>query len=307
MVNPAGTWTPILIVLTISWIHSLIDDFKRYLSDRKANHYRVTVIRGGNILKIKSEELHVGDLVFVTEDEQIRADLVLLKSSSQNGTCYVQTSALDGERDFKERRTVPSTHALSKDELFTIQGIIKCPLPNAELDDFDSLLETEQVISLSNEQLLLQGTIVKLLTMLGTILKSTEWIYAIVVYAGNETKIGKNKQTPKIKWTRIDTFINQLVIFIFILQLAIALLLGILGNITSNTIDCYFYFGFQLEEKPWYQFVIIPLRFILLSSGMIPQSLKISMDLVKYFQSLYINWDVKLYDEKSDTPAQATK
>jgi magnesium-transporting ATPase (P-type) len=120
---------------------------------------------------------------------------------------------------------VPTTQSLSENMIQNIGGVIQCSLPNADLHDFDANLDEKT--PLGNEQLLLQGTF----------LKSTEWIYAVVVYTGNETKIGNNKQKPKIKWTRIDYFINRIVVFIFLLQLAIGSALGITGNVLSSTIN----------------------------------------------------------------------
>ena len=42
-------------------------------------------------------------------------------------------------------------------------------------------------------------------------------------------------------------------------------------------------------------------------SYMIPISLKVSMDLCKYYYALLIDWDVQMYHEETDTPALASK
>jgi magnesium-transporting ATPase (P-type) len=34
--------------------------------------------------------LNVGDLVFIEDNEQVRADVVLLKSSSEDGNAYIE-------------------------------------------------------------------------------------------------------------------------------------------------------------------------------------------------------------------------
>ena len=40
---------------------------------------------------------------------------------------------------------------------------------------------------------------------------------------------------------------------------------------------------------------------------MVPISLKVTLDIVKFWYALFINWDLELYDEKSNTPAKASK
>lgn len=46
----------------------------------------------------------------------------------------------------------------------------------------------------------------------------------------------------------------------------------------------------------WWEWLIIPLRYLLLISLMIPISLKVSIDVVKYAYAMFINWDAKMYD-----------
>ncbi|KAK3254789.1 hypothetical protein CYMTET_36009, partial [Cymbomonas tetramitiformis] len=54
---------------------------------------------------------------------------------------------------------------------------------------------------------------------------------------------------------------------------------------------------------PWYEVLVIPLRFMLLCSVMIPISMKVTMDMVKTYYALLIGWDVQMYDSKTDVPA----
>ena len=56
-----------------------------------------------------------------------------------------------------------------------------------------------------------------------------------------------------------------------------------------------------------YSWAIIPLRFLLLNSLMIPISLKVTLDAVKFIYSRFIEWDLALYDEETDTMTRAKK
>ena len=80
-------------------------------------------------------------------------------------------------------------------------------------------------LSLSDKQLLLQATHIR----------NTDYIYGLVVYTGNETKVGKNKAKPPVKWTKQDKFINRVTIFIFCFQLTLVFVFGFIGNIWQYT------------------------------------------------------------------------
>jgi len=52
--------------------------------------------------QIKWQDLIVGDLVMVRNNESIPADIVLLVSSETSGSAYIATSSLDGEKAPKQ-------------------------------------------------------------------------------------------------------------------------------------------------------------------------------------------------------------
>ena len=61
-------------------------------------------------------------------------------------------------------------------------GTIECELPNRNLYDFAGTFKTntaEYPIPLGPDQILLRGSQ----------LKNTEWIYGVVIYSGQETKL----------------------------------------------------------------------------------------------------------------------
>jgi magnesium-transporting ATPase (P-type) len=79
-------------------------------------------------------------MIVLYENDQIPCDVVILKTSEETGSCYIQTANLDGETDFKSRRAVPETMNLTEAELASFHGIIECAAPNPEIYKFDSLL-----------------------------------------------------------------------------------------------------------------------------------------------------------------------
>jgi phospholipid-translocating ATPase len=99
--------------------------------------------------QIACEDIHVGDIVCVHENEEVPADLVLLKTSHHepststtsppsdelvderndtaglgaNQLCYIETANIDGETHLKERLALPQTAALSLDQIATFDGL----------------------------------------------------------------------------------------------------------------------------------------------------------------------------------------
>ncbi|RVX09289.1 Phospholipid-transporting ATPase 2 [Vitis vinifera] len=63
---------------------------------------------------------------------------------------------------------------------------------------------------------------------------------------------------------------------------------------------------FYTKERSWYELLVIPLRFELLCSIMIPISIKVSLDLVKSLYAKFIDWDNQMIDQETSTPSHAT-
>lgn len=131
------------------------------------------------------------------------------------------------------------------------------------------------------------------------------WVFGLVVYSGNETKFGKNKAHPSVKLTKTDHFINRIAVWLFIFQLVLVVLFGSIGEMVRNRqISTVWYVSYDAVSD-WYDFLIIPLRFLLLNSTFIPISLKLTLDLCKVFYAYFINCDLELYDEASGEYAHA--
>lgn len=299
-VNPLSTWGAIGFIFALSATKEAIDDYRRFIRDKKANTRPYEVLRDGRRRRIDSEKISVGDILYLEDNSEVPCDLVILCSSDRNGLCYVQTANLDGETDYKQRRAPSATVQMSEAELLTFTGVVECAAPNAEIYRFDSRMKVNSIsyasdwVTLSATNTLLQATH----------LRNTSYVYGLVVYTGNETKIGKNKQVPPSKWTKLDRSINQITMFIFTFQLILVVIFGAVGESLRQKYGVdYWYLGYPENPFPvWYEFMVIPLRFLLLNSTMIPISLKVTMDVIKYAYSIIIEWDIHMYHEESNTP-----
>ncbi|KAJ6859850.1 hypothetical protein NC651_036228 [Populus alba x Populus x berolinensis] len=162
-VNPASTWGPLIFIFAVSATKEAWDDYNRYLSDKKANEKQVWIVRKGIKKHIQAQDICVGNLVWLRENDEVPCDLVLIGTSDPQGLCYIETAALDGETDLKTR------------------GVIECPNPDkdirrlhANLRLFPPFIDND-VCPLTIKNTILQSCY----------LRNTEWACGVAVYTGN--------------------------------------------------------------------------------------------------------------------------
>ncbi|BBM97303.1 hypothetical protein Mp_1g04630 [Marchantia polymorpha subsp. ruderalis] len=302
-VSPASTWGPLILIFAVSATKEAWDDHGRYLLDKKANERSVWVLKKGIKTRTQAQDIQVGDILWLRDQDEVPCDMVLLGTSEPGGICYVETAAMDGETDLKTRVVPPPCIGLTSDLLHKIKGVIECPQPDKDIRRFDANLRLfppfidNDFCSLTINNTLLQSCY----------LRNTEWACGVAVYTGNETKLGLSKGLPEPKLTAVDHMIDTLTGAIFVFQIVVVVILGVAGNMWRlSEGQKIWYVKYNLTSSPWYEFLVIPLRFELLCSIMIPISIKVSLDLVKSVYSKFIDWDLQMYDESTDTPAVAT-
>jgi len=60
----------------------------------------------GRYVQVKWKDIRVGDIVHLSCNEVIPADILVLRTSDPNGLCYIETMNLDGENNLKQREVV---------------------------------------------------------------------------------------------------------------------------------------------------------------------------------------------------------
>ena len=75
-VNPASTWGPLIVIFMLTAIKEGVDDLQRYYRDVEANTTQFTVIRNGIPQRVDSEAIGVGEIVKLTNEELVPADMV---------------------------------------------------------------------------------------------------------------------------------------------------------------------------------------------------------------------------------------
>ena len=312
-VNPVTTWVPLAVIFLISTVKEGVDDYRRSTQDRLANERRVTIMTSIGAVECASEQVQCGDVVRVCEGEEFCADMVLLASSERSGACWIETSNVDGETNLKGRMALPDTQQLidvnrgrpegeegggGEEGLGFLKCTVECALPNKNIYAFDSTitLSNDTTLPLSPEQLLLQAT-----TQC-----NTAYVFGLVVYTGNETKVGQNKNLPRHKQTTLDAHIDRTIKRLFVLQLSFIFVWGFVGCVLTVLDDRMPAWYLELRGRlGFHDPFVIPLRFLLLASMMIPISLKVTLDLIKLMYSLWIGWDLQMWDARRGVGAEA--
>ncbi|XP_078475034.1 phospholipid-transporting ATPase IA-like isoform X3 [Lampetra planeri] len=299
-VSPTGRYTtlvPLIFILTLAAIKELIEDYKRHSADSTVNRKRTLVLKNGSWESIHWKEVAVGDLVKVTNGQHLPADLILLSSSEPQGMCYIETSSLDGETNLKIRQGLALTSGgVSAEQPVAVSGRIECEPPNRFLYDFmgNITLDGHSPQPLGPDQVLLRGAQ----------LRNTQWVVGVTVYTGHDTKLMQNSTSAPLKRSNMDKVTNVQILILFVILLAMALISSIgaeVWNREHSKGDWYLGFMDVKAVNFGYNF----LTFIILYNNLIPISLLVTLEVVKFTQALFINWDAEMYHAESDTPAMA--
>uniref|UniRef100_A0A8C0RNP3 Phospholipid-transporting ATPase n=1 Tax=Canis lupus familiaris TaxID=9615 RepID=A0A8C0RNP3_CANLF len=268
-VSPTGKYTtllPLMIILTISGIKEIVEDYVSLL----------LVI--------------VGDIVKASNGQFLPADMVLISSSEPQVTCYVATSNLDGETNLKLRQALLETAQMQTErQLSSLSGKIECEGPNRHFNTFIGTLylNDESPVPIGPDQVLLRGTQ----------LKNTQWVLGIVVYTGFETKFMQNSIKSPLKKSRVENVTNVQILVLFVLLLAMSLV-SCVGAILWN-VEGTWYFG--TKGNLGFDLLV----FIILYHNLIPISLLVTLEIVKYVQAMFINWDEDMHYKENNIYAIA--
>ena len=301
-ISPTNRYTtigPLIIVLLVSAGKELIEDFKRKNSDKSLNHSKARVLRGSNFENVKWVNVKVGDIVRVESEEPFPADLVLLATSEPEGLCYIETANLDGETNLKIKQAIPETaNLVSPSELSRLSGRVRSEQPNSSLYTYEGTLTMsagggEKELPLAPDQLLLRGAT----------LRNTPWIHGIVVFTGHETKLMRNATATPIKRTHVERLVNIQILMLVAILIVLSIISSVGDLIVRATAHQKLAYLFIEDTGVAKQFVSDIFTYWVLYSNLVPISLFVTIEVVKYFQALLINSDLDIYYDKTDTAA----
>ena len=121
-----------------------------------------------------------------------------------------------------------------------------------------------------------------------TVLASSGYVVAQVIYTGPHTRAAMNSQEPRSKTGLLDEEVNKLSKILFVLMMGFAAVIVLLNGFHGNVFLTFF-------------------RFMLLLSSIIPISLRVNLDLAKIYYSKCIDSDKSIFEtitRNSNIPEQ---
>ena len=92
--------------------------------------------KSGVKTQIRSADIKVGDLIELHQNNRIPADMVVLKSMEENGSLFIRTDQLDGETDWKLRKSIPYTQKFEFEHLTQAKGYLIIDPPSKQIYEF---------------------------------------------------------------------------------------------------------------------------------------------------------------------------
>jgi phospholipid-transporting ATPase len=165
--------------------------------------------------------------------------------------------------------------------------------PNNLIDSFSGVIDLGHDIG--REAVQISNVLLR-----GTVLRSTEWIIGVVVNTGHDTKVMMSNTKTRPKTSSLEQSASNEIKRI-ILLLIVVCSIGATGNaIFDNSQNINHSWYLNIPVSFWIKMFFY---YFLLHATFIPVSLYVSMSLVRSFQSYFMNNDLEMYYERTDTPA----
>ncbi|XP_032594912.1 probable phospholipid-transporting ATPase IM isoform X2 [Drosophila grimshawi] len=305
--TPVTTAIPLIGVLTLTAVKDAYDDIQRHLSDSQVNNRKSKTLRNGKLIEAKWSEVQVGDVIRLDNNQFVAADILLLTTSEPNGLCFIETAELDGETNLKAKQCLTETTELGEqhDLLWDFKGEIICERPNNLLNKFDgTLIWKNQRFALDNDKILLRGCV----------LRNTQWCYGLVVFAGVDTKLMQNSGKTQFKSTGVDRLLNFIIIGIVLFLVSICAFFAVGSAIWEGLIGQHFQLYLPWEHIIPQEMVasgatviglLVFFSYAIVLNTVVPISLYVSVEVIRFVQSFLINWDEEMYYARTQTYAKA--
>jgi phospholipid-translocating ATPase len=279
---------PLFFVLALTIAKEAHDDIKRFLRDKEVNRQIYCKKIDGDSVEIASDQIQVGDIIYLQRNQRVPADMVLLHTSERSGAIFLRTDQLDGETDWKLRVAVPETQKISGSNYDRL--IVHAEAPHKDIHKFVGSLklhgsghgvaeDRNQLDCMVHDPLCnaadmdtdASSLTVENMLWMNTVLASGD-AYGFVVYTGKDTRAVLNTSHPRMKLGKLDLEINLFAKVLFTISILLSLIMVSLKH----------FFG------PWLVYLV---RYFILFSAIIPLSLKVNLDMARMLYSWFMMKD----------------
>ena len=180
-----------------------------------------------------------------------------------------------------------------------IKANINCEKPNNAIYKFEGVVE---ITGLNNNESIALGPDNVLLR--GMSLRNTEEVYGLVVYTGHDTKIMMNTAEAKYKFSNLELMMNKSIVIILCFQFTLSLIGAVKGylwlgdNLCIKDQECDVWAPYlpKVEDYDFSEYFVMVGTWILMMTNMVPVSLLVSFEVVKYIQAYMMEADIDMYN-----------
>ncbi|KAK9828339.1 hypothetical protein WJX74_009865 [Apatococcus lobatus] len=312
--SPYGPTIALVVILLVAAIKALIEDAGRHREDVKINNGKARILmNNGKTSETKWRHVHVGDIVEVHDNEDFPADLLCLHCQLEDGVCYIKTTNLDGESNLKIKRPVDLGAATPQtpEDVLKLRGELHCEPPNANLHIFVGRLEVVSSMPDTDGKATVIPVSLNEMLLRGCTLKNSGRVLGLVVYTGPESRIQMNAAAPPRKTGSYDAFLNVQIAIVILFQilLCIGLACGSLGWRNNSGYERS-HLQFRVNNQGNYKsnivyVIVLWITYWILLSYLVPISLFVTMEIVKFLMGLYVNFDRKMKHDATGEFAKA--
>eukprot|EP00978_Attheya_sp_CCMP212_P015794 scaffold40883_cov50-Attheya_sp.AAC.5 len=157
----------------------------------------------------------------------------------------------------------------------------------------------------------------------GAVLRNTEWAIGVACFTGTDTKLVQNSVKTPSKFSQIDILINKTVYLVLFIMLIVVLCLSAAAVYSNDReFDNLWYAGYStnstlkwpylpedFDEPDWNKktpnFGQNVVLYITLLNNFVPLSLYVTVEVITFALMFFINLDLNMYHEETDTRALA--
>jgi phospholipid-translocating ATPase len=285
---------PVMFVLGVTAVKDLFEDRRRHASDKRINNStcRIYQSEAARYKKVLWKEVRVGDLIHLSNNEVVPADILLLRSSDPSGLCYIDTGHLDGETNLKQRQVARGF--VAKQDVFEpskFRSRVEVEAPTTKIYRFHGAIihSSGERVPVGTDNILLRECL----------LKNTDYVEGIVVYAGHETKAMLNNGGPRYKRSALERQMNQDVLWCVLILIVLCLIGAVGCKLWLNLFD-RLEPPFRTDDSESMEAFLAFWTYIIILQIMIPLSLYVTLEMCKIIQVYHIHHNVDLYDSVMD-------